>query len=154
MKARAGTTVLVSVAVGAVLVAVVAGLMVLPPPTQERVRRLDERRVEDLRGIARAMDVYWTRHGRLVASLEDLSGEPGVRVSRRDPGTGQEYELRLLDESTYELCASFERPTTDYGEPRGRPEDPSEDFWSHGVGLRCFRLDAQEVPAREQRPRR
>ena len=153
MKAP-GTTVLVSLAIVAVVVAVVAGLMALPAPSEERVRRLDERRVEDLRGISRAMDLYWTRNGRLPASIADLSGEPGVNVRSRDPATGQEYELRVLEEATYELCASFERPTADYGEPPGPADDVSDDFWSHGVGRRCFRLDAQEVPAREERQRR
>ena len=152
--ALSGTSVLIGLAVVVVVIAIVAGLMVLPPPSEERVRRLDERRVEDLRGIARAMDLYWTRHGRLPASIADLSGEPGVNVSTRDPGTGQDYELRLLDEPTYELCASFERTTAESGEPAGRAEDVSEDFWSHGVGRRCFRLDAQEVPPRDQRQRR
>ena len=154
MKAPAGTTVLIGLAIGAVVVAVVAGLMVLPPPSEERTRRLDERRVEDLRGIARAMDLHWTRHGRLPAAVGDLAREPGVRVSTRDPGTGQDYELRLLDEPTYELCAIFERATADSGDPAGGAEDVSEDFWSHGAGRRCFRLDAQEVPPREQRQRR
>ncbi len=154
MKTLSGTTVLVSLAIGAVVVAVVAGLLVLPPPSEERARRLDVRRVEDLRGIARAMDLYWTRHGRLPASIGDLSREPGVRVSARDPVTGQDYELRVLDEPTYELCASFERTTADSGDPAAPAEDVSEDFWSHGVGRRCFRLDAQDVPPREQRQRR
>ena len=151
MKLPAGTTVFIGLAIGAVVVAVVGGLIVLPPPSEERTRRLDERRVEDLRGITRAMDLYWTRQGRLPASMEDLSRESGVRVSARDPGTAQDYELRVLDAATYELCASFERTSADSGNPAGLAQVVSEDFWSHGVGRRCFRLDAQEVPSRESR---
>ena len=165
MKVPAGTTVFTGLAIGAVVVAVVGGLIVLGPPSEERARRLDERRVEDLRGITRAVDLYWTRHGSLPSSLGDLSGESGVNVSARDPGTTQDYELRVLDAATYELCASFELDThldptpgigpvlglTDPRDSAGRARDVSEDFWSHGVGRRCFRLDAQEVPAREKR---
>jgi hypothetical protein len=153
MKVSTGTTVFTGLAIGVVVVAVVGGLIVLGPPSEERTRRLDERRTEDLRGITRAVDLYWTRHGRLPASIKDLSGESGLKVSARDPGTAQTYELRVLDTATYELCASFERMSTEPGNLTGRTPDVSEDFWSHGVGRRCFRLDAQEVPAREKRQR-
>ena len=153
MKVSTGTTVFTGLAIGVVVVAVVGGLIVLGPPSEERTRQLDERRTEDLRGITRAVDLYWTRHGRLPASIKDLSGESGLKVSAHDPGTAQTYELRVLDAATYELCASFERTSTEPGNSAGRPPDVSEDFWSHGVGRRCFRLDAQEVPARERRQR-
>ncbi len=153
MKVSTGTTVFTGLAIGVVVVAVVGGLIVLGPPSEERTRRLDERRTEDLRGITRAVDLYWTRHGRLPASIKDLSGESGLKVSARDPGTAQTYELRVLDTATYELCASFERTSTEPGNSAGRTPDVSEDFWSHGVGRRCFRLNAQEVPARERRQR-
>ena len=171
MKVPAGTTVFSGLAIGAVVVAVVGGLIVLGPPSEERARRLDERRVEDLRGITRGVDLYWTRHGRLPSSLGDLSSESGVSVSAGDPGTAQAYELRVLDAATYELCASFERTSAvgrpdqsptyigvlpapqDPGDSVDRAQDVSEDFWSHGVGRRCFWMDAQEVPARERRQR-
>ncbi len=167
MKVPAATTVFIGLAIGAVVAAVVGGLIVLGPPSEERARRLDERRVEDLRGITRAVDLYWTRHASLPLSLADLSRESGVSVSARDPGTTQDYEFRVLDAATYELCARFELNTPipsarfrpglgvapDPGDSAGRAQDVSEDFWSHGVGRRCFRLDAQEVPARERRQR-
>ena len=151
MKVPAGTTVFIGLATGAVVVAVVGGLIVLGPPSEERARRLDERRVEDLRGITRAVDLYWTRHGRLPSSLGDLSSESGVSLSARDPGTAQAYELRVLEAASYELCGSFERTSAEQSDSTNRTQDVSEDFWSHGVGRRCFRLDAQEVPARDRR---
>lgn len=150
MKSPAGTTVFIGVGVAVVVAAVVAGLMVLPTPGEERSRRLDERRVEDLRGITRAMDLYWTRHGRLPTSLAELSAESDVTVSTHDPSTGQDYDLRPQDAATYELCADFEQASAVSGDPAGNPRDMSEDFWSHGVGRRCFRLETQEVPARER----
>ena len=153
MKVSTGTTVFTGLAIGVVVVAVVGGLIVLGPPSEEHTRQLDERRTEDLRGITRAVDLYWTRHGRLPASIKDLSGESGLKVRARDPGTAQTYELRVLDAATYELCASFERTSTKRGNSAGQTPDVSEVFWSHGVGRRCFRLDAQEVPARERRQR-
>lgn len=132
-----------------VTVAVIGGLLALPSPSEERARRLDERRVEDLRGISRAMDLYWTRTGRLPGSLRELSGESGVSISIDDPGTAEDYELRLLDGAAYELCANFETSGPD--EAAAAASDVSEDFWSHGIGRQCFPLVAQDVPSREPR---
>ncbi len=81
------------------------------------MRRLDERRVDDLRSISAELDIYWTREGTLPSSLEDLAKEPGVFVELYDPQTDQPYEYWVLDSNTYELCAEFARDTADEHEP-------------------------------------
>ncbi|HIA74480.1 MAG TPA: hypothetical protein EYN99_08630, partial [Gemmatimonadetes bacterium] len=52
-----------------VIAAVGVGLFILGSPMEERARRVDDRRVADLQGIAAATDLYWTRHSRLPESL-------------------------------------------------------------------------------------
>src|SRR5687768_9736947 len=99
----AGTVVTV-----AVTAAVLAGIYLLGSPSEERARRLDERRVQDLSGISQAIDVYWTRQSNLPASLEQLRSETGASITVVDPLTGAPYEYRLVDDGRYELCASFE----------------------------------------------
>jgi len=123
----------------AVLAVVIVGVTLLDSPAQERLRRLDERRVDNLRSISAELDIYWTREGTLPSSLEDLSSEPGVFIELYDPETGQPYEYRVLDSETYELCAEFARDTAD---GQGRPY---RDYWSHGQGRHCFELKAQAV---------
>ena len=76
-------------AIAVVALAIVTALILLGSPTGQRMRRLDDRRVEDLRGITDAANLYWTRRGSLPLSLEDLSAEPGVNVRSRDRSTGQ-----------------------------------------------------------------
>lgn len=151
MSGPDGTKILIGIAVVVVVGAVGAGLVALGPPSEERARRLDERRVEDLRGIAGAVDLYWTRHGSLPASIQELSDESGVTISTGDPETGQDYELQLLETATYEVCASFERSSAEPRERSVSARDASENFWSHGAGRQCFRLDAQDVPSRARR---
>ena len=114
-------------AIVVVAVAVVGGLMRVGPPSVERERRLDERRVEDLREIADTTDLHWTRSGSLPAALD---------ASFSGPATGQSYEYRVLTESTFELCASF-------GTDRLRPS--MDVFWSHPTGRHCFDLAVHEV---------
>ena len=123
----------------AVLAVVIVGVTLLDSPAQERLRRLDERRVDDLRSISAELDIYWTREGTLPSSLEELANEPGVFIELYDPETGQPYEYRVLGSNAYELCAEFARDTA---EGQGRPY---RDYWPHGQGRHCFELKAQAV---------
>jgi hypothetical protein len=123
---------------GAVVLCLIISFALLDSPSQERVRRLDGRRVEELRALAGALDLYWSRRGALPGALDALAQEQGFAPQATDPATGRPYEYRVLGASTYELCAEFERPAEE-GDPAG--------FWSHGAGRHCFQLEAKK-PAR------
>jgi hypothetical protein len=125
----------VALAVGG---AVAAGLMVMESPSEARARRLDERRVADLRQLARDIDAFWTRRSALPASLDELAGEGGLGDRRTDPERGTAYEYRVRDGKRYELCATFAAERPDEG---GSPGALS---WAHGVGRQCFVLTAGE----------
>jgi len=98
-----------SVVVVLVVAAVIVGVIMLDSPAQERLRRLDERRVDDLHQLAYGVDIYWTREGHLPASLAELSEEERIVRDLADPATGQPYEYRVLGYKTFELCAVFTR---------------------------------------------
>lgn len=136
---NAAHSLFVAAVIAAVLTAVVVGIVLLGPPSRERERRLDARRVDDLRGIAAAVDLYWSRTGALPRALADLSRLPGVAVSRSDPETGQPYEYRAIKDANYELCAVFSTSTSEKGEPY------HPNTWAHGAGRTCFRLEARQV---------
>ncbi len=141
MKTPAAKHIIAGLAITVVLAAVVGALILLGSPTEERMRRLDDRRVDDLQRLERAVNLYWTRHGRLPASLTELSEEPGVDVRLRDPETGDPYEYRVLPETdTYELCAEFQRDSAE----RSRLNEEI-DFWLHGSGRHCFQLEARDI---------
>jgi hypothetical protein len=118
--------------------AIVVGIVLLGSPADERVRRLDERRVQDLSATARAVDLYWTRHSRLPSSLDELRTQTGADITIADPATSDGYEFRPLRDARYELCATFE------GESRDS-ERGGAGFWSHRAGRQCFQRDAKEV---------
>ena len=135
MKVPPGRQVLSGLAISVIAIAIVTALVMLGSPTEQRMRRLDYRRVQNLRGITDAADLYWTRRGSLPLSLEDLSTEPGVNVMFRDPSTGQLYEYRALSDTTYELCADFQLNSVAV----------RSGFWSHGAGSQCFELVVREI---------
>jgi len=132
-------TAIVGVAV-VVLAAVIGGIILLDSPAQERLRRLDERRVDDLHQLAYGVDIYWTREGHLPASLAELSEEERIVRDLADPATGQPYEYRVLGDKTFELCAVF---TRDSG--TGGRDIPDRSFWLHGPGRQCFQLTPMDV---------
>ncbi len=172
MKTSPGS-VLFGASVATVIVAVVAGLFILGSPMDERARRVDDRRVADLHGIVAATDLYWTRHSRLPASLDDLTAEPGVSISTGDPVSSEIYGYQPLDSAHYEVCASFERESAETsGDPAMIPPIVQEscqichrpgsvapnqggeavtahiqlrNLWAHGSGRQCFQLQAEEI---------
>jgi hypothetical protein len=129
----AGTVVTV-----AVVAAVVAGIYLLGSPSEERSRRLDERRVQDLSGIAQAIDLYWTRESRLPGSLEQLRSDTGANITVADPSTSAPYDYRPLEDGKYELCASFDRDS-------GDSNRFDNGFWTHRAGRQCFQREAKPI---------
>ena len=135
---------IVGVAAVAVTAAAVGwGLWTVGSPENRRLEKLDERRLDDLRGIAREMRglVYDAGDERLERPLfDDLASLAAAARNRRvtieDPVTGEPYAYRVLDTHRYELCATFARP---------RDAD-FEVSWNHPAGRHCFVIDVREWP--------
>lgn len=117
-----------------VLVALIVGGYVAGSPAEARLRRMDQRRVEDLQRARYLLARYWTRHGRLPLSLDSLAPLSGDTSGFRDPVSGLAYDYRTTSDSTYELCAEFARPGPEEWQ-RAREEE-----WRHPGGRYCFPL--------------
>lgn len=109
--------------------AVVAGLLALGSPAAARERRFDQRRVDDLAEIERAINDYHYDNRALPPTLNDLNR--AGQVIFRDPLTQQPYEYRALSEPGYELCAVFQQPSRTTIGAR-----------AHDKGRRCFKGSA------------
>ncbi len=120
--------------VGAVAAVALSSLPAAGAPSAERARRLDERRVEDLRAMSEAANVYVQRHSRLPGTLEELSSEGGLDVAAQGRETGP-YEYRATGDRSYELCATFQRAST------GGQRLSGEAFWAHGAGRQCYQFE-------------
>jgi hypothetical protein len=126
---------LVSTLVG---IAVVVGLFVVGSPGEARLRRFDDRRLDDLRQMAAAVDAYEQRHQQLPPSLHDLVTEAAPTFEAKDPATGEAYGYRPIDSIAYELCATFARSSDAAERWRADP------WWGHRSGRHCFRRQARE----------
>jgi hypothetical protein len=130
-----------AVAITLVVAAIGVGAYLVGPPAEQRLRRLDERRVDDLEFIQTQVQRFARERKRLPGSLQEVSTIPDSYL--RDPVTGQPYTFRVTGPDTYELCADFDRPSDPdqlrYGQNIGK----------HGAGHICF----PQVEASLRQPR-
>jgi len=129
-----------------VVIAVIGAFFIVGSPAEERLHRFDDERVENLNTIQQQIIFFWQSKERLPEQLAALEDEiSGFRVPV-DPETAEPYEYRVIDETTFELCATFNRTSVsvkDGDTPRPlplgemRPMVPAEN-WDHDVGRTCF----------------
>ena len=138
-----GRAVLLVVVIAVVTVTVTIALRTLDTPWTARQRRLDDARIRDLRAIARAIDLHWTRHDELPTSLDELDGVRRLA----DPVSEQPYVFRPTAQDAYELCASFTFawPAADQRLQSRVRRVSVGDAWSHPAGEHCFTLEAEKV---------
>jgi hypothetical protein len=128
-----------SVLAAAVVVAVIVGLLLSDSPAEERARRRDDIRRENLSQIENAVSMYWTRHGSLPPVLDSLPDEPGGATRTHDPFTNAPYEYARAESTSFSLCATFESDNID-------PLRPSRvRMRSHESGHQCFPFVARNI---------
>jgi hypothetical protein len=134
---RSRGTLFAGAAIALVLLAVGAGVYVMGSPSENRARRLDERRVNDLRDWTRAVDSFWTANKQLPSSLAEVKRQQAWSyLAEYDTATGRPYDYNATGTSTYQLCATFDRASN----PDGARRDP---IWDHAAGRVCVPLEAR-----------
>ena len=102
-------------------------------PSQERQKKLDSRRVDDLRQIVRSIDNFYWRHETLPENLDILKKESTMPTTITDPETGTVYEYTKIDVRRYRICANFATASA----------DNDDAFFSHKAGKQCFLFTAK-----------
>jgi len=118
-----------------VVAAIIAGLWIIGSPAEQRLLRLDEQRANDLRQLSSAAEFRWSRDDRLASAAPELVDGRYLSRLPTDPGTGEPYEYRVTSERSFEVCASFDRPSR---------SELVGDFWFHESGRQCFGFDVTE----------
>ena len=139
----------ISLAGLALTVAIAVGLWTVGSPGKARAERMDDRRVSHLNSIANAIDAYDDRVGRLPDNLEALSADRNVHLAAiEDPETAQPYEYRVIDDATYQICATFQQ--AEHSEDRTRLRRGTR-FWDHEAGRHCFTVEVEREDDEQQR---
>lgn len=113
-----------------VIVALLAGIILIGSPMDERLRRLDQQRINDLRMLSNIISQSYRVEGRLPDDLAELVN--GLQLSQipTDPETQAQYGYELTANDSFRLCAQFSAPSQ------------QDEFWSHTAGQHCFSLTA------------
>lgn len=121
--------------------AIVAGFFIVGSPFEERIRRFDDRRVQDLQNIQSEIINYWTSKESLPNTLSDIRDDIRGIVIPKDPETGGEYEYIIRGNLTFALCATFSRASESMNSSTPKPvRDPyyTGENWEHSEGRVCF----------------
>lgn len=134
-----------AIAASAVVAAVIiVGFFIAGSPFEQRLKKLDERRVSDLQTIQSQLLNYWQSKGSLPTSLAELRDDISGFREPVDPETGASYEYNVLGPLSFELCADFKTASGENSSPR--PLEPPRGIyndlyaanWEHGIGITCF----------------
>ena len=137
-----------AIAAGSIVaIAVVWGFVVVGSPATERLRKLDDRRVDDLEGIRTAIVHISVGDAEGVAETDRKMSRPlprtleevvaGAKARRpfiRDPQSGDPYGYEVVSDRRFRLCAAFVMP---------RDENHAA-VWNHPAGRHCFEFDVLE----------
>lgn len=146
LKNRSVTAAARAVASGILLVigaAVVAGFIYAGSPTEERLRRIDMQRVNDLQMMQSEVVNYWQAKEALPESIEALSNSIRGYAMPVDPESAEPYEYEAVGPLQFRLCASFSAPSDDVGAssraiPRPLGDGYLNESWAHEGGYGCF----------------
>jgi len=123
--------------VAVVAFAVVASFFAVGSPAEQKNRRLDERRVNDLQLIQSEIVSFWQGKDRLPDELGELEDSLRGVVIPADPETDAQYVYNIIGEETFELCATFGASSEGkIAEPLYYPY--SQENWDHEAGRFCF----------------
>jgi hypothetical protein len=140
---------------GALLVVVAtifSGFLIIGSPMDQRLYRFDEQKVQDLQSIQWQVRDHWQTQGALPESLDVLS-DPFTGYSvPKDAQTGAAYEYMRVSETTFELCATFNKDSRGNQYDAMRQVDfPQGDLdgpFMHSSGRTCFSrtIDPEKYP--------
>ncbi len=137
--------------IAVVLVVVIAGFWLIGSPLQERMRKFDERRLNDLQSLQSRIVEYWRTKGELPKDLVSLNDDiSGFRIPK-DPMSGQYYEYSVAAPETFSFCANFNLSSDQKMQQPSYPNvskcsygvkcvsmNEGQDVWAHGSGRVCF----------------
>ena len=127
-----------AVATLCVLIVLGFGFSYSDSPSQVREMRIDTEQVNDLQSIEWRIYEYYDVNGVLPETME--AAFRGLEVPEaRDGRTA--YEYRVVDGTTYELCATFAYPSRgdmSHGSYVAIDGMKAVQSWDHGEGETCF----------------
>jgi len=141
------------VSLAVVFCSIVLGFSVLGSPATQRMLKYDQQKVGDLQNINSQVINYYSNKGTLPKTLDEI-GNTGYYISEVDAQSGKTYEYQKTSNTTYNLCADFNKTSDDKNVTTSHINPYDGDTWVHGAGHYCFsqtinqNLYSKPVPVR------
>lgn len=125
-----------------VLVSIIIGFFIVGTPSDQRNRRFDDQRVQDLQLIQSQVVDYWAKKEILPLQLTAMQDNISGFIVPVDPDTKGTYEYNITGPLSFELCSVFVSSNQDEPSTKGRsyyaPYDDYQQNWFHDAGRTCF----------------
>jgi len=136
--------ILAFIVAGVVVISIVLGFFIVGTPADQRERRFDDQRLNDLQVLQSQIVDYWTKKDSLPPSLNSLEDNITGFIVPVDPGSKEMYEYKIIDSLSFELCAVFSRSSEGSGlvgqnmKEYGSPYNLFQQNWDHEAGRYCW----------------
>jgi hypothetical protein len=126
-----------------VIISIVIGVVLIGTPVDQRNRRFDDSRIQSLQNLQSQIVNYWTQKQVLPEALGKLEDSISGFMVPTDPESKQAYDYKVVNELSFELCASFKTDNqdfllTDKGVKMTSPYDSFQQNWNHKAEKTCF----------------
>ena len=133
------------------LVSVGSSFFIIGSPESARLMKADEQKIYDLQSIQGQLVYFWQLKQVLPAGIEELNDPISGFTVPVDRETGKPYVYERTSNSSFKLCATFNRESRDIGKEPTEPvrySDPFNENWQHGAGDVCFdrTIDPERYP--------
>jgi hypothetical protein len=140
-----------------VILTIIAGFFIVGTPSQARLYRYDQQKINDLQSIQYQIVNYWQSKQKLPANLSDLNDPLSNFAVPSDPQPGDAYTYQATGPLSFKLCATFNAGSRGSNPSENAPMIPApmgaagkaiQDNWQHGAGQTCFdrTIDPQRYP--------
>ncbi len=128
-----------------VLTSVMSGFFIIGTPREQRARRFDSERVNNLQTLQNEIINYWTQKETLPENLSLLEDSISGFITPLDPETKSSYEYIIKTPLTFQLCATFKSTSDDINSvgknisvPYPASYEMYQQNWSHKAERTCF----------------
>ncbi len=137
-----------------VLGSIIWGFSVLGSPRTQRLYKYDTQKVYDLQSINSYIQNYYATEGKLPSDLSAITSSVDYAQIPMDAQNKKAYEYSLQSQTTYEICADFNKATNDRTTDKSSmvyPAYPGSMTWTHPAGHYCFqeKINPNMFPSRK-----
>jgi len=116
---------------------IIWGFAVLGSPATQRLYKYDEQKVNELMSINSEITNYYNTKGVLPRTLADITAV-SYYLTVADSQTGKPYEYEKKNDTTYNLCAEFNKASNEKDKSNTAFRYPYGISWTHPAGKYCF----------------